>query len=414
MAYQQGSIYLHNGTWYLKYRIPESKNGTTQRVHKTERLCARNGEQHHSLCDQKAEHRSKKSVCDVRDKFMAGINAQQSNGHDAQADMSVADFWETRYLPYCEHEYKGVGMKPSTIRGFKQIWRQHLKAHFADLTLQGYTPDLARRFLGSIKTTQSKNTLKHVRALGSALFNEAIERGLRKDANPWHVKLPKDCKDTEQTQHYTLEEAENIVSALVEHPDAQLVIALACFLGLRPGEVAALRWEDFDADSVHIRRSVVRGHVGTPKTTESVATLPLIDQVRVPLELWREKNNKPKEGWVFKKIRKTGEDVPSDLHNVISRVIIPHVNGADKCIACDKVPKKSGVVWKGLYAGRRGAATAIIGVTNGNYAAAQELLRHKSMNTTLQFYKKQTKSALADGLKEMQKALSAGAGEKSK
>src|SRR5208282_3835740 len=308
MAYQQGSIYLHNGTWYLKYRIPESKNGTTQRVHKTERLCARNGEQHHSLCDQKTEHRSKKSVCDVRDKFMAGVNAQQSNGHDAQADMSVFDFWETRYLPYCEHQYKGVGMKPSTVRGFKQIWRQHLKAHFADLTLQGYTPDLARRFLGSVKTTQSKNTLKHIRALGSALFNEAIERGLRKEANPWHVKLPKDCKDTEQTQHYTLEEAENIVSALIEHPDAQLVIALACFLGLRPGEIAALRWEDFDVDSVHIRRSVVRGHVGTPKTAESIATLPLIDQVRVPLELWRQKSGNPKESWIFG----SRNDTPTD------------------------------------------------------------------------------------------------------
>jgi integrase len=321
--------------------------------------------------------------------------------------MSVSDFWETRYLPYCEREYKGVGMKPSTVRGFKQIWRQHLKAHFADLTLQRYAPDLARRFLGSIKTTQGKNTLKHVRALGSALFNEAIERGLRKEANPWHVKLPKDCKDTEQTQHYTLEEAENIVSALVEHPDAQLVITLACFLGLRPGEVAALRWEDFDADSVHIRRSVVRGHVGTPKTAESIATLPLIDQVRVPLELWRQKSGDPKEGWIFG----SRNDTPTDLHNVINRVIIPHVNGSGRCIPCDKVPKKSGVVWKGLYAGRRGAATAIIGLTNGNYAAAQELLRHKSMNTTLQFYKKQTKSALADGLKIMQKALSAGAGE---
>ena len=32
--------------------------------------------------------------------------------------------------------------------------------------------------------------------------------------------------------------------------------------------------------------------------------------------------------------------------------------------------------------------TTIIGRTRGNYAAAQELLRHKHMSTTLQFYKK--------------------------
>jgi len=28
MPYQQGSIYLHNDTWYLKYRITELANGT--------------------------------------------------------------------------------------------------------------------------------------------------------------------------------------------------------------------------------------------------------------------------------------------------------------------------------------------------------------------------------------------------
>jgi len=54
-----------------------------------------------------------------------------------------------------------------------------------------------------------------------------------------------------------------------------------------------------------------------------------------------------------------------------------------------------------IYAGRRGAATAIIGLTGGNYAAAQELLRHKHMSTTLQFYKKQTQNALGDGLKAL-------------
>jgi hypothetical protein len=44
-------------------------------------------------------------------------------------------------------------------------------------------------------------------------------------------------------------------------------------------------------------------------------------------------------------------------------------------------------------------------LTGGNYAAAQELLRYKNMNTTLQFYKKQTQSALSDGIKSLDNAL---------
>jgi integrase len=53
-------------------------------------------------------------------------------------------------------------------------------------------------------------------------------------------------KPLKGTAHYTLEEAENIISALVDHVDAQLVMALSFFLGLRPGEIAGLKWEDFD------------------------------------------------------------------------------------------------------------------------------------------------------------------------
>jgi len=412
MAYQQGSIYKHNGTWFLKYRITELQDGTPVRVHKTERLCSANGDLHHRLCDQKAEHRSKKSVSDVRDKFMQGVNAQQPNGQDRQQDISVSDFWENHYLPYCEEIVQLTGKarkKPSTVRGYKQIWKQHFKQHFGKLTLQHYEPRMGTQFLQSLTSTQGKNTLKHIKALGSSLFKRAvIEQRIK--VNPWHdVQMPDDAIESARTKHYTLEEAENIISALVDHVDAQLVMALSCFLGLRPNEIAALRWEDFDSENVNISRGIVRGVVDNPKTPESIAPLPLIDQVRVPFELWRQKCGNPTEGWVFKKVRKIGEDVPADLHNLISRVIRPHVEGKEQCERCNKVPKKSGVEWKTLYAGRRGACTAVIESTNGNYAVAQALLRHKSMTTTLNVYKKAiTPEAFKKGMKLLEAAASNG------
>jgi integrase len=110
----------------------------------------------------------------------------------------------------------------------------------------------------------------------------------RVKVNAWHdVLMPDDAIDGGPTEHYNWEETKNIIAALVDHVDCQLIVALACFLGLRPGEIAGLRWEDFDSQEVHIRRSVVRGKIGTPKTVESLAPIPLIDPVRIPLELWR-------------------------------------------------------------------------------------------------------------------------------
>jgi len=53
------------------------------------------------------------------------------------------------------------------------------------------------------------------------------------------------------------------------------------------------------------------------------------------------------------------------------------------------------------------ACTAVIEATKGNYAVAQALLRHKSMQTTLNVYKKQiTPAACKEGMKVYESAAS--------
>jgi integrase len=387
--HQRGYIYEAFNAFHVRYYVTEIVEGKPVRKQRSHRLCTKDRNTGHGS-------RSAMAVRSLCEEFMRTINEREHNSQCLAQDMTVATFWEAVYLPYCESEWKGTGMRASTVRGYKQLWKLHLKHHFGSNTLQGYTADIARRFLSSLKTKQGKNTLKHIRALASAMFSEAIERGLRND-NPWHVKLPKDCKESEATDHYTMGEAENIISALVDHVDAQLVIALSCFLGLGPAEIAGLQWGDVDADWIHIRRNrPSHGKVGPPKTKERMAPVPIIDQVRVPLKLWREKSEATADGdWVI-----------ADLPNMINRVIMPHVKGEKACVRCGKTPKPSGVTWKGLYAGRRGACTAIIEATNGNYAVAQAVLRHKTMDTTLRVYKKQiTPQGLLAGMQVFQKSL---------
>jgi integrase len=424
---QEGTLFAIGDTCYLKYRITELKDGTPQRVHKTIRLCEKSDV--HTWWKKKGKWGFSSAIHALRADKMAELRtdierAEPSKG-TPNGDLRVTDFWETRYLPYLEAIVALTGQprrKPSTVRGFKQIWRQHLQKHFGDITLKAYEPALGNRFLRSLTGTQGKATLKHIKALGSSMFGHAVEEEIIK-VNPWReVKIPKDAVESEATPHYTLEEAEDIISALVDHVDCQLVLALACFLGLRPGEIAALKWEDFDTenDLVHIRRSVVRGVVGTPKTPESLAALPLPAQVRIPLELWRqavERENAERKaegdvetnGYVFESRNGT----PVDLHNLTARVIRPHVEGshyklhgkAQDCIRCNKVPKSSGREWKTLYAGRRCAATAVIEANNGNLAIGQALLRHKSQITTAVFYKKAvTPETLRNGIKMLEAA----------
>jgi integrase len=149
----------------------------------------------------------------------------------------------------------------------------------------------------------------------------------------------------------------------------------------------------------------VIGIVGPPKTPESVAVLPLLEQVLIPLALWHEKSGKPTQGYVFN----SRDNTPVDLHNLTARVIRPHVEGKKRCVICDRIPKDSGVRWKTLYSGRRGAGTAIVEATNGNLAIAQALLRHKSQITTATFYKKTvTPQALRAGVAQLSLAAKNG------
>jgi integrase len=98
-------------------------------------------------------------------------------------------------------------------------------------------------------------------------------------------------------------------------------MALACFLGLRPGEIAALKWEDFDEDHIHIRRSIAGGLVGTTKTPESVASLPLIDHALLFLDFWRQEKGNPNKGWVLENERGN----PVNLKDMVHRTIRPAV-----------------------------------------------------------------------------------------
>ena len=386
--HQRGYIYEAFGAFHVRYYATVEG----ERKQLSHRLCTK---------DRSTGHGSK-SAHAVRarcEDFMRTVNQHHHASQSLEQDMTVVDFYEQRYLPYNEEVLPLTGKprkKPSTMRGYKQIWRQHLNKHFGKRTLQQYEPNFGTQLLQSLTSTQRKTTLKHIRAVGSAIFKRAVVEQ-RIKVNPWHdVVMPDDAIESEDTKHYTIEEAENLIAALIDHVDAQLVLALACFLGLGPAEIGGLQWGDIDAQEIHIRRNKVRGDIVTPKTKERMTSVPIIDQVRVPLELWRGKCGDTGDG-VF---------VIADLPNMLNRVIKPHVLGKKECDWCERTPKASGVEWKGLYAGRRGACTAVVEATNGNYAVAQALLRHKKMTTTLNVYKKQiTPDAFKAGMKLFQKSL---------
>jgi hypothetical protein len=118
--YQSGHVFEAHGAYHVRYYETEIVDGKPQRVQRSKRLCTKDNKHHSVTC---------KAVKQLAATEMEKVNSE--SGVTQHGDTSVTDFWDTIYLPHVEKT-----TKPSTLSGYKAIWRQNLSAVFAgrDLT----------------------------------------------------------------------------------------------------------------------------------------------------------------------------------------------------------------------------------------------------------------------------------------
>jgi integrase len=372
--YQSGHVFEAHGAYHVRFYVTEIVAGQPKRVQRSKWLCKKDNKHHSRTC---------KAVKQLAATKMEEVNAE--SGVTERSDFLVTDFWETIYLPHVEKT-----TKPSTLSGYKAIWRQHLSAVFSGRNLRDYQTHHATRYLTSLADKGlGPKTIAHIRSLASGMFKHALRLNYVA-VNPWRdAGSLTPIKKGEATHAYTLEEAEAISNALIDDPPAQVVFCLAAFLGLRPGEISALKWQDVEWNDngvswIHIRRAAWRSFVGTTKTEESVASVPLIEPVKSMLLSWK---TMTAGEWVFP--NRSGD--PMQMEGFQKRVIAP-------------VLKEKNIAWHGLYAGRRSAATLLVQLT-GNAVAAQFVLRHKNLTTTTAFYVKPVQTAGIEGMRLVEEKL---------
>jgi integrase len=328
--WQKGSLYEAHGAWHVRFY--QNKKQVSRK-----------------LCDGDA---TKKQRQQAFAEFMTKVNDDRQP--QVSGDLTVVKFWDDTFLSFIT-----TNLKPSTSLSYTQIWNQHLKTHFGTTPMGVYRTSQMTNFLTSLAKKYRPRTLNTIKTVASAIFGHAVATG-QCETNPIRdaMVLGKTLAHG-VTGSYTLEEIEDVISALVDFPQAQLIMALSYFAGLRRCEIAALQWGDIDCDFIHIRRAVVRGVVGTPKTLKSVRSLPIIQPLRVFLTLQK------RDGvWLFGK--------PIDLGVYAKKVIIPTLRAAN-------------IPWRGFHAGRRGLGTVLKKLT-GNSNAGMNMMGHTTPATTEQHY----------------------------
>jgi integrase len=325
--------------------------------------------------------------------------------------VSLGNFAESVFLPWVEEH-----LRPSTYRGYKFIWKYHLKpgsSRYPGCLRDVRTCDV-QDWLDEIDRISPrqfhKNTLMRAKSTLSGLFKLAKRLGFYDGINPVaDTAVSPHAIPAEETPAYSLEELYDILAVLPE--PACTAFAVAAFTGLRHGEIQGLEWPDYHDGQLWVARSVWNGTVNEPKTRKSKAPVPIIKQLADRLEMHRLRSRNrvakqlkeaagalavgPQTGPIF--ANSVGGRL--NLNNTLAREILPALNRCVRCGVSEGKPHlkqqhdyerdASIPEWRGWHACRRGLASNLnrLGVDD---SIIQRMLRHSNVNVTQTFYIKST------------------------
>jgi integrase len=374
---QRGQIYQSHGAWFLRYREVHLEDG--KRVAK--RMCAR-------LAPISEDFPNKRSVLLLAEKVLAPINSRQLQPESTQR---LVDFIEKHYLPHAD-----AALRPSTCKGYRDIFKDHLKTRLGDIRLRDFRTVHGQRLLTEIyaKDGIGHTSMSRIKSLLSGVLTFALREGLLDGVNVMRaVQIPGRPARTKQPI-YELGEIDAMLRALPE--PARTIVTVAAFTGLRVSELRGLQWGDYDGESIHVRRSVWRTKVGATKTRESEAAVPVLPFLRKVLDTHRTRSsNTAPNAYIF---AGTKRGAPLNMANLARRVILP-------AIVKVTFDDGSSLAWKGWHAIRRGLASNLYGL-GVQPKVIQAILRHSSISTTMEIYVQTDQTASREAMQKLEAMFS--------
>src|SRR5579872_1564519 len=371
---QKGKLYIKNNSWWFRFMTPIVVGGQKRWKDKYEKLAP---------AEQFATAKQVEKEFGEQIRKLLGETASITTG----TMQPVNDFIEKVYFP----GKQGV-LRPSTLVGYKDFYKRHLKPLFEDRRMCDIKLPIAQRMLDSVARENpqvSAGLLKHLKWLGVAIFDYAAQQGAfnPESKNPFSdVAIPRTQHIPKPSRYATLDDVVAMINALDE--PAATIVALAVFSGLRKSEIQGLRWEDLKDDELHVQRSAWRPtHViEETKTLASKAPVPVIPVLAKYLEAHR--NGSPSDGFIFAGAKM---DRPLDLKNLANRSIRPTL-------------KKENIPWCGWHGFRRGLATTLykLGVDG---KTRQSILRHANIQITENIYTKPVSEVSKTAMAKVERAF---------
>jgi integrase len=149
----------------------------------------------------------------------------------------------------------GSRLRPSTLSSYRETLRLHVIPTLGRMNLRALTPTHVRTLLankaaeglGPRSVQIIHSTLRTM--LSEAMREELIERNVATVVRPPSVQRV-------EVQPWSTEEASRFLAASADHR-LRALFAVGVALGLRKGELLALRWDDVDLEGgvLHVRKT---------------------------------------------------------------------------------------------------------------------------------------------------------------
>lgn len=176
---------------------------------------------------------------------------------------AVAEVQQQTFGNFAQDYLNGLQVTPGSRRNYLSMLNRYWMPHLAAIPLNKLTPVILQRALnaGTFKSDNSRaeviNQLSRV--LNRAVALELIER------NP-AAKLVRPKLTRKTIDPFSAEETELLLTHLYKEESTQLFGAyfeLAFYTGMRPAEIAALRWDEIDLEKrvAYVCRIIADGKV---------------------------------------------------------------------------------------------------------------------------------------------------------
>ena len=300
--------------------------------------------------------------------------------------MTFGQFWRERFRPMYEQKWKASSRKTqidNIERYCVQLLEHSPLSDIEKFQLQMIANRLAQQF--------SKSVVTKFLIWSRAILEEAVDQDFI-PKNPARKLITPETR-AENKRYLELHEIPMVLSRMPFREE--LILRMTLVLGLRPGELFALRWDDVVGYALRLDESTIDGQVyPTLKTKESKGFVALPASIRLGLAKWREMQNPKSER----------EFLFPNAYGGVYRVDNYRADVLKS--ALKKVADETGITGIDFRACRRTCGTHLS--QYGGVKEVQAHLRHARATTTLDIYIQEIPAAVRTAVEKLDGILTNG------